>query len=157
MARYRIAVSTFIRHSPLHEKKIIHLVRTILKEERVRAAEISIAVVGDARMAALAERYAHRRYRTDVFAFELGDSKEDLLGQVIVNAHLARDQARRLQTTPAAEMALYLAHGVLHLVGYDDHTRKDAEAMHLASAQYLRRARFREIPPLPFSFSSEVF
>lgn len=149
MPRYRIAVTTFIRRLPLSRKRIVHLVETILKGERIVAAEISIAVVGDKRMADFAEKYARRRYRTDVFAFNLSDDDKELLAQVVVNAHLARDQARRLQTTPAAELALYITHGILHLTEYDDHSRKGAAAMHAASAKYLTKAGIKPVPPLP--------
>jgi len=87
-------------------------------------------IVGDKRMADYAEKYARRRYRTDVFAFDLSDTGSELIGQIIVNSQLAREQARKLKTNPAAELALYITHGLLHLTHYDNHTKKNAQKMH---------------------------
>jgi len=146
---YRISIQSFVRALPLGEKRIIQAAKIVLQGEKIRQADLSIAIVGDKRMADLAERYAHRRYRTDVFAFDLSDEKHLLIGQIIVNSQLARDQARKLHADPAAELALYITHGLLHLAGYDDHDRKDAETMHRLSRKYLIKQGFKSIPPLP--------
>jgi len=146
---YQISIQSFVRTLPLSEKRIIQAAKTVLQGEKVKQAELSIAIVGDKRMADLAERYAHRRYRTDVFAFDLSDEKHLLIGQIIVNSQLARDQARKLHADPAAELALYITHGLLHLAGYDDHHQKDAEAMHSMSRKYLVKQGFKAIPPMP--------
>ena len=134
---------------PLTQRKIRRLSRTVLKGERIDRAEISIAVVADKRMADLAQRYARRRYRTDVFAFDLSDHKGELTAQVIVNAQLARDRARQFHIDPGSELALYIVHGLLHLCGYDDHRSQDARRMHRRTKKYLLEAGFKNPPPLP--------
>ncbi len=147
---HAITTRSFVRILPLRASKICRLAQLVLNSEKVRQAEISIAVVGDKRMADFAERYAHRRYRTDVFAFNLSDKTDrQLLGQIIVNSQLAHDQAKKLKTDPAAELALYIVHGLLHLIGYDDHARNDAEKMHTRCQRYLVKAGFKQIPPMP--------
>jgi probable rRNA maturation factor len=152
MKPFQIAVQSFVRRLPLNERRIVHLAERIFRAEGIKQAELSIAVVGDKRMADFAERYAHRRYRTDVFAFNLseGGKKNTLLvGQIIVNSQLARDQAKKMHADPAAELALYITHGILHLAGYDDHRRKDAQQMHDRSLRHLKNAGFTKIPPMP--------
>ncbi|MFA5863770.1 MAG: rRNA maturation RNase YbeY [Phycisphaerae bacterium] len=149
MKPYRISIKKFVRLLPLGEKKILRLAALILKGEKIPHAEISIAIVGDKRMADYAEKYARRRYRTDVFAFDLSDTGSELIGQIIANSQLAREQARKLKTNPAAELALYITHGLLHLTHYDDHTKKNAQKMHHRTEKYLRQTGFKKIPPLP--------
>jgi len=149
MKPYRTAISALVRRLPLSPPRIVRLTQIVLQGERVKQAELSIAVVGDKRMADLAEKYAHRRYRTDVFAFNLSDDRLLMVGQIVVNSQLARDQAKKLHADPAAELALYITHGLLHLVGYDDHRADNARTMHRRSRHYLKKAGFRNIPPLP--------
>jgi len=59
----------------------------------------------------------NRRYRksdrgTDVLAFETGD--------IIISIDAAHRQAKGFGSTPSRELKLYLIHGILHLLGYDD-------------------------------------
>lgn len=147
---YRIDVTSMVRTLPLSPKKIDRIVQTVLAGQKIRRAEISVAVVGDKRMADFAQQYVHKRYRTDVFSFDLGQStSSQLLGQLIVNSQLARDKARQFKADAGAELALYIVHGLLHLCGYDDHSTADAVAMHKQTHKYLLKLGFRHIPPMP--------
>ena len=128
---------------------MMQLAERVLAGQKIPRAEISIAVVGDKRMADIAQKYTRRRYRTDVFAFNLSDNSRQLTGQVIINSALAREQAGKLKTDPAAELALYLTHGLLHLAGYDDHRIPEAEEMYLLSRKYLMKSGFKKVPPMP--------
>jgi probable rRNA maturation factor len=149
MKRHEISISKLVRRLPLSEKRILQVTELVLKGEKIARSEISIAVVGDKRMADFAEKYARRRYRTDVFAFDLSDDARTLTGQIILNSELARDQAGKLKTDAGSELALYLVHGLLHLAGYDDHSKTEAEKMYLLSKKYLIKSGFKRIPPVP--------
>jgi len=152
---YQISTTSLVRQLPLTEKCIVALAELVLAGEKINRAEISIAIVGDKRMADLAEHYAKRRYRTDVFAFDLkapGEKMRGLIGQIVVNSSLAREKAKQFRIDPAAELAFYLVHGLLHLCGYDDHTPAESDAMHKRAGEYLLRAKFKKIPPLPSNF-----
>ncbi len=147
---YRIDVTSFVQKLPLSPKRIVNIVETVLSDQKVRKAEISVAVVGDKRMADFAQQYAHKRYRTDVFSFNLsepGDSQ--WLGQIIVNSQLAREKAAKFKVEPGTELALYIVHGLLHLLGYDDHSVADANVMHRQTQKYLSTLGFKHIPPMP--------
>ena len=50
-----------------------------------------------------------------------------LEGEVVVGAEVARREARRYGWTPHDELLLYVVHGLLHLVGYDDAAGRRAE------------------------------
>jgi probable rRNA maturation factor len=117
--------------------------------ERGEDIQMSVAVVGDCRMAELAETYAGRRYRTDVFAFELTDEGEPIRSaQIVLNAALARAVATRTRGSAAGELAMYLIHGLLHLCGYDDHDDDQACVMHRRGMDYLRLLGYRITPAM---------
>jgi len=140
----RIETAVFVRNMPLAAGKIMRIGHTVWDGEGAGPAQVSVAVVGDRRMAKLTDRYVGRAYRTDVLAFELSDRTDDeFVGQVVINSQLARDRARRLKTDPGAELALYLIHGLLHLVGYDDRTGDGARRMHRLALTYLRETGFK--------------
>ena len=86
------------------------------------------------------ERFLDRKGPTDVLAFPLEqlepgtpvpDSAEApvSLGDVIIAPHYVVEQASEHDTTPEDEMRLMVAHGLLHLLGYDHVTDAEAEQM----------------------------
>ena len=79
--------------------------------------EVSVVLVSDRRMAELHRRFLEQTGPTDVITFQHGE--------IFLSTETARRQARRFGTTADHEMRLYIAHGLLHLHGFDD---KDARS-----------------------------
>jgi probable rRNA maturation factor len=95
-------------------------------------------VVDDAAMRRLHQRYLGARRTTDVLAFDLaGPGPAAPLGEVIVSADQAARQAARLRIPLGLELDLLLVHGILHLVGYDDHDPREARLMHARAREIL--------------------
>ena len=101
--------------------------------------ELSIALVDDAAIAAINQQFLHHAGPTDVISFNLGDG----LGEIVVSAERAVIVARQLRRPPAAELALYLVHGLLHIAGYDDHTPAQRRAMRTAERRVLRQFKIQ--------------
>jgi probable rRNA maturation factor len=94
------------------------------------AAELSIALIGNAEMRKLNAKYRRRDYPTDVLSFPVEDSQAApvrLLGDVVISVERAREQAQERGRTVEQEIATLLIHGTLHLLGHD-HERSAAEA-----------------------------
>jgi len=89
-------------------------------EAEGRDADLSVALVGNEEMAALNERFLGRSGPTDVLAFPYGDEGGLVSGEIVVNAELALRQAEGRGHSATDELLLYLVHGALHLLGYDD-------------------------------------
>lgn len=108
------------------------------------AAELSVLLCDDGVIAELNERYRHKRGPTDVLAFAMqeGDPPgpaDHLLGDVVISVDTARRQARAHRHTIAEELTALLAHGILHLLGYDHRSRREERRMN-ALADGLRAA-----------------
>jgi len=87
--------------------------------------------VNDRRMRGLNARFLGKEKRTDVLAFPFDErGPVPLLGEVVVSWETAKRQARRLGHSLEQELHLLTIHGLLHLVGYDDHDPCDARLMH---------------------------
>ena len=89
--------------------------------------------VGAARMRRLNRQY-HRRDRvTDVLAFDLRLSaqcrRDTLIGDVIIAPAVAARTARRYGHTYTEELLTYVAHGLLHLLGFQDDSHRGRETM----------------------------
>ena len=107
----------------------------------VGRAEISIAIVDDPTIRQLNQQYLQHDYETDVISFVLdwNETARALLGQLIVSTDTAATLAQDVGSTMQEELLLYVIHGMLHLVGYDDKQPAAAIEMRAAEKEYLSR------------------
>ncbi len=112
-------------------------VASVLSDHGPAEGEVSIAVVDDPTIHQLNQKYLQHDYATDVLSFLLDCDDHRLEGEVIVSAETAERQAGNYGWSPQRELLLYLIHGTLHLVGFDDHTEADRAAMRAQEQHYL--------------------
>jgi probable rRNA maturation factor len=94
--------------------------------------EVSVLFCGDELIRTLNREYRGQDKATDVLSFAQEESPPGgaaLLGDVVVSTDTARRQAREGRRSLAREVEWLLAHGLLHLLGYDDETEAGAAEM----------------------------
>ncbi|NMQ19643.1 rRNA maturation RNase YbeY [Candidatus Competibacter phosphatis] len=97
-----------------------------------RDAELTVRVVNEAESTALNETYRHKQGPTNVlsFPFEAPPGVESaLLGDVVICAPVVLREAFNQEKPAEAHWAHLVAHGVLHLLGYDHQHESHAETM----------------------------
>jgi probable rRNA maturation factor len=129
---------------PVHLRFVTYLKRWLPKAigmVRKAPAEISIALVGDTKMAALHKTFMNVGGSTDVLTFEIEhDSRGRVtMGEVVICVSHAQRAAKLRGIDIRHELLLYALHGVLHLSGYDDRTQTEHERMHKEEDRILRR------------------
>ena len=102
----------------------------MLARLELAGSELSVSLVDDATIHELNRTWRKKDKPTDVLSFALGEGEDvrtegGLLGDVIVSIETARRQAAKRRRPLLDELTMLLAHGLLHLVGYDHRT--DAE------------------------------
>lgn len=88
---------------------------------KLKVPELSIVVVSDGQIKNLNKKYLKRNKATDVLAFDYGE--------IIICLPRAKRQAKELKHSLKEELAILLIHGILHLAGYNDETKKDFNKM----------------------------
>lgn len=114
---------------------------------RWRSGTASVVVVGGQEMAQLNRRHTGRAGETDVLAFDLRDLYDPagVRGEIVVNANRALEEARRRKIRAADELTLYVVHGMLHLIGYDDHCAGERKRMYSRETKALAALRIPDI------------
>ncbi len=97
---------------------------------KLQKAELSVMLCDDRTMRTLNRTHRKKDKPTDVLAFALREGEalpgaHGLLGDVVISIDTAQRQAREHRHSLWDEVTLLLAHGLLHLIGYDH--RDDAE------------------------------
>jgi probable rRNA maturation factor len=111
------------------------------------AGDVGIALVSDARIRALNRRYRGKDQVTDVLSFPAGasapraaSSRFDCgIGDIVIGTGVARRQAREAGHSIHMELRVLALHGLLHLLGYDHHSRADAGRMARLEARLRRK------------------
>ncbi|HUT10879.1 MAG TPA: rRNA maturation RNase YbeY [Thermoguttaceae bacterium] len=133
----KIEIANRQSHVVPDENRLKKAVRTILREASISNAEISLALVDDATIARLHEKYLGLDEPTDVLSFVLERSDDRLEGEVIVSAETAALTSTWYGWEAKDELLLYVIHGTLHLVGYDDTTPEKKAEMRRQEDAYL--------------------
>ncbi len=143
-SRLDVAVANLQKNHPVDKQALILAVRQVLTEAKFSSGEISIAIVDDERMHELNRQYLDHDYPTDVLSFVLESNDAHLEGEIIVSADYAAREAERFAWQLPDEILLYVIHGALHLVGYDDQTPEAKQEMRQMEREHL--ARFGKTP-----------
>lgn len=103
--------------------------------------EVRARIVGDDDMAALHARHSGIEGTTDVLTFDLRELPGAPLDTDIVAClDVARRESAQRGHSPERELLLYILHGALHCLGFDDHTDEGFDAMHAAEDELLAAA-----------------
>jgi len=110
---------------------------------------VSLAIVDDEVISKIKEQYFGTAEITDVISFDLRDNtkgeREFPDCEIVVNAQCAVREAGLRSGDPQAELNLYVVHGLLHQLGYDDQTQRQAEIMHKKEDQLLEELGFGKV------------
>jgi probable rRNA maturation factor len=109
------------------------LVKAICNRFKLLKTTVSIAIVDEAQIRKLNNQFLNSKSTTDCLSFDLSDdevSQSPKLLELIVNGEMAVRQANLRGHSSEAELALYITHGLLHHLGFDDSTESQARKMH---------------------------
>lgn len=122
----------------------LSLVEGICRQFGLSKGQISISIVGDDRISQINEKFLGHCGPTDVISFDLSEPGEAVF-DIIVNAEMARRQGERLNHSSQAELALYITHGMLHNLGFDDADEDQSRKMHAREDEILSQAGFGRV------------
>ncbi len=116
---------------PLKHSHLIKPIQKVLKVQKIVRGQLSFVFVDDKKMRFLNKKYLGHDYATDVLTFDLKEfaAPEVIDGEIIVSLQTAKRNAAEYGTSFQDEALLYMIHGVLHLLGYEDHSPSEIKKM----------------------------
>jgi probable rRNA maturation factor len=141
--RRRVAIALTIEHGPwegVRRAEILRRTRAMIRLLQLDKAEVSFVLTDDKRIHQLNKIYRAKDRPTDVLAFamhegEFGALAGHVLGDVIVSVPTARKQAAAAGKPLLEEVTMLLAHGLLHLLGWDHDTAAKDRRMQKETAR----------------------
>ncbi len=120
-------------------RSLFHFLDRDICSEKIPDGELSVAFIESEEIQRLHSAYFNDASITDVITFE-GDHSMDFAGEICVCVDVAQESAPDHDLTLAQEITLYLVHGWLHLVGYNDNSEGDRNSMRDAEKRIMSAA-----------------
>ncbi len=113
----KIQVFNSQKDLPVSKQSVRALVEGVLKLERSDHEEAAVYFVSVKEICKLHEDFFDDPKQTDCISFPLNDKD---LGEIFVCAKTALEYAEKRNLPPYEELSLYVIHGILHCLGFDD-------------------------------------
>ncbi len=140
---------------PVDPTRIRAVGEKILADAGIAYGRVGIVLVDNDTIHKLNNDFLKHDYPTDVISFQVESDPETglLEGEVIVSVEMARDRGPEFGWGTDEEVLLYVIHGLLHLVGFDDTVSGERATMREKEREYLQ---FLGIEPNDLGFEEEA-
>ncbi len=130
-------------------RQVKKIAERMLEELHIETAELSILLTDDPTIRQLNREHRQKDSPTDVLAFPLMDMDDEqlntldggALGDIVISLDRALMQAEARGLSLTDEVRTLLAHGLLHLLGYDHETDEEEAEMNRLTDKLLAATR----------------
>ena len=110
--------------------------KLVAESEIKKLGNINIIFCSDNYILDVNVKYLGHDYFTDIITFDYYE-KDILSGDLFISIDTVRDNAEFYKTEFNDELNRVIVHGLLHLIGYDDHTPEEQKIMREKENYYL--------------------
>lgn len=110
--------------------------RLVAESEIKRIGSISVIFCSDNYILDVNQKYLQHDYFTDIITFDYCEG-DRLSGDLFISVDSVRENSLEYGTEFKDELNRVIVHGLLHLIGYDDHTEKETALMRKKEDYYL--------------------
>ena len=112
--------------------------KAVSEEEGRRPGQISVIFCSDPYLLEINRKYLGHDYYTDIITFDYSEG-DTISGDLFISVDTVRSNAEYYSADFKDELDRVIVHGVLHLIGYDDHTDEQSAEMRAKENHYLER------------------
>ena len=111
-------------------------IKTVITAYKSVQGEISIIFCSDSYLLEINKKYLGHDYYTDIITFDYCEQNR-ISGDLFISVDSVRENSLEYGTEFKDELNRVIVHGILHLIGYDDHTDEDVMTMREKENYYL--------------------
>lgn len=117
------------------QEKLSEWIAKAIVAEKNGVGDINFIFTSDAYLLKMNKEYLQHNYYTDVITFDY--TEEKISGDIFISIHRLQDNANEYKVSFEDELRRVMIHGVLHLIGYNDATAQEKQAMRQKEDNYL--------------------
>lgn len=127
-------------HISLSQRNMLKsFIKGLFKKEKKDLAEIRYIFCSDEYLLTINRDFLSHDYYTDIITFDLSEPGQAISAEIYISVDRVRENAGQFDSTFSRELHRVIFHGALHLCGYKDKTKKEAELMRKMEEKYLFR------------------
>ncbi|MBZ0200404.1 MAG: rRNA maturation RNase YbeY [Ignavibacteriaceae bacterium] len=127
---------------PIGKVGVHKAINILKKHHQVSIASLIINFVSPEQIKEINAEYLNHHYVTDIITFNYSGSNTDLDGEIFISPDEAAKNAKSYKIDFDNELKRLVVHGFLHLLGFDDKTRREKLIMRNMENQLLYRLNF---------------
>ena len=104
----------------INSKNLKTYCKEVLNYKGCKSYSVSLIFVNEEELKEMKNTYFQQNLYTDVIAFNLNNENEDLEGELYLSIEIIGHNAKLYNVSLDDEIKRVVAHGILHLIGYDD-------------------------------------
>ena len=125
--------------TPELKKDLRKVIREISISESKKISSLNLILCEDAEIREYNKKYLGHDHETDIITFYDKDENGDTEGELLMSLETIFSNSIRFRTDKWKELKRVVIHGVLHLCGYDDKTKKEKAIMKKRENHYLTK------------------
>ncbi len=115
-----------------------HWIKKIIELEKKKLGQLNFVFTSDDELLKINLEYLKHNTYTDIITFDYCENST-INGDILISIERVIDNAKKFGIDFEIELKRVLIHGVLHLCGYNDKTKKDSELMRKKENEALKK------------------
>ena len=111
------------------EKRYAHWIEVVVFVHKYELINLNYIFCSDKYLLKMNKEYLNHDYYTDIVTFNNADQEFQIEGDIFISIERVKENARTHSNTFEQELERVMAHGVLHLLGFNDQTSKEKRLM----------------------------
>jgi len=127
------------------KERCISIIEKIFRTNKIELYDINVIFTSDIYVSDLKKEFFSKNQWTDVIAFPMHDkNKNNIEGEIYVSMPTAKENAGKYNQPFEKEVARLVIHGSLHLLGYNDNTKKQKNDMSDIEELFLKQIAWED-------------
>ncbi len=118
-------------------KKLRFCLKETARLNGISSIILHYVFVPDEELLKINQKYLNHDEYTDIITFDMSDSMEEIEGEIYISRDRIIENAQQLGQTVESEFGRVIAHGLLHLCGFDDKNPAAKRKMTAAEEAFL--------------------
>ena len=118
-----------IAAADISESKLKPWIIQTIQREGYQLEELNYIFCSDPYLLNINKNYLDHDYYTDIITFNNAESESEIEADIFVSWERVAENAKNLKTPFITELRRVIIHGILHLMGYNDHDEEEKQEM----------------------------
>jgi rRNA maturation RNase YbeY len=99
-------------------------IRSIVAKENMKLKTVNFIFCSDEHLFQINHTFLNHSTYTDIITFDTGDTTDSIEGEIYISVDRVKENAESLNIAFQTELLRVMIHGILHLIGYNDKSKK---------------------------------